>query len=140
MERRAVTGEHHPFALRVAEENLAVGREVVGEVEGQLGAFTARRLERDHLAQLRLDAVLEHDVAPGLEREVVQRGLEREAPAVDGRGERQDRPLELAPHGPVRVEAGAPVAHASSRHSSTRTSRPAAPSSSSTVQVSSRTL
>ena len=144
VERRAVALEHDPLALGVAQEHARVDGEVVAESDREVGSLAARRLERDHLAEPRLALALEHDVAPGLEGQVVQRGLEREAAPVDRGGQRDDCPLEVAPHVAVALEPGLELlgcrAHATSRHSSMSTSRPAAPSSSSTVQASSSTL
>ena len=106
VERRAVALEHDALALGVAQEDARVDGDVVGERDRQVGALAAGRLQGDQLPEPRLAPVLEHDVAAGLEGEVVQRRLEREPPPVHRGRERDDRPLEVAPQVPVARRAG----------------------------------
>ena len=140
VERRAVAVQDDTVSLRVVEDDPAVGRDVGPQRNGKLRPLLAGSLERDHLAEPRLVPALEHDVAAGLDGELVQRGLERESPAVDRRGEREDRPLQLGAEVPVLGQPAFDLAHATSLHSSMATSMPPAPSSNSTVQASSITL
>ena len=52
-------------------------------------------LERSHLAERALPVALEHDVATEPQLETLERRLEGEAAAIDGRRQRQDRVLGL---------------------------------------------
>ena len=140
MEGRAVSVQQDSLALRIPQDHLAVRGVVLAERDGELRPFTAGGLEGDYLPEPRFTRAFEHDVAARLDREPVQRGLKREPPAVDRGRERVDRPLELGAEIPVLGEPAVDPAHATSRHSSTATSMPAAPSSNSTVQASSITL
>ncbi len=86
------------------------------------GAIVAAELEREQLTQPVAAVALDHDVRAGLELQVVQRGLEREAPAVHRRGERQDGPLQLLSDVAILGERRAHVrrAHATTRPGSCR--------------------
>ena len=79
VERAAVAVEDDTVAA--GEGDAAVGRvgDLLGDGGGELRAFDPGGLDRVHLAEASVD----RDVATGLQREVVDRALERETPAVD---------------------------------------------------------
>ncbi len=68
-------------AVAAGEGDAKVGRvgDLLGDGGDELRAFDPGGLDRVHLAE----APVDRDVASGLQREVVDRALEREAPAVD---------------------------------------------------------
>ena len=119
VEGRALSDEQHALTFRVAKDDLAMGREVVAQIHGELRALVDRRLERDHLAEPRLAPVLEDDVATGLENELVEGGLEGEAPPVHRRGERENSPARAA-----HADSGTPRACSRSRLPELTSQRP----------------
>ena len=80
-------------AVAAGEGDAEVGRvgDLLGDGGDELRAFDPGGLDRVHLAE----APVDRGVAAGLQHEVLDRALEREAPAVDRRRDRRDRGLEL---------------------------------------------
>ena len=81
--------------VAAGEGDAEVGRvgDLLGDGGDELRAFDPGGLDRMHLTEAPVDG----GIAAGLQHEVVDRALEREVPAVDRRGDRGDRGLELAP-------------------------------------------
>ena len=93
VEREPVAVEDDTVAS--GEGDAEVGRvgDLLGDRGDELRAFDPGGLDRMHLTEAPVDG----GVAAGLQHEVVDRALEREAPAVDRGRNRGDRGLELAP-------------------------------------------
>jgi hypothetical protein len=95
VERAGVAVEDHALAAREPDRHPGADLHVaVAGREPDLADVHLGDVERADLAQ-RL--VAEHDVAAEPQLEALDRGLEGEAAPVDGRGERQDRGLDLRP-------------------------------------------
>ena len=99
MERRGAAVHDEALAARVADRDLGPGhRAAIGvRRQHQFRAPLLMKFDREHPAQTRSAAALEHDVPAGLQLQAVQRGLEREPAPVHRGGEREHRRFHFAP-------------------------------------------